>query len=170
MLRESFTSLLVQVRACRLCADFLSHGVRPVVQMRRHAHVLIAGQDADRKVHASGVPCDDASGERLRESLGVRRDEFYDVRQFALIPKGFCRLRFVPLTVREMLLFPLYQHDIISTTSGVSYQASRWIACESTRKVEPGGRTGTDLVWALKPIQGTGDLGPPRGTLRRCQV
>lgn len=90
MPRESFASLLVQVRACQLCAASLSHGVRPVVQLHPDARVLIAGQAPGRKVHVSGVPFDDASGERLREWLGVSRDEFYDARQFALLPMGFC--------------------------------------------------------------------------------
>lgn len=90
MPRESFTSLLAQVRACRLCASVLPHGVRPVVQLHPHARVLIAGQAPGRKVHASGVPFDDASGARLREWLDVRREEFYDARRFALLPMGFC--------------------------------------------------------------------------------
>lgn len=90
MPRESFASLLAQVRACRLCAEFLPHGVRPVVQLHPHARILIAGQAPGRKVHTSGVPFDDASGERLRDWLGVSRAEFYDARRFALLPMGFC--------------------------------------------------------------------------------
>jgi uracil-DNA glycosylase len=78
------------VHACRLCAAALAHGVRPVVQLHPSARILVAGQAPGRKVHASGVPFDDASGERLREWIGVTRDEFYDARRFAILPMGFC--------------------------------------------------------------------------------
>jgi uracil-DNA glycosylase len=88
--RESFNSLLSEVRACRLCAHALPHGVRPVIQLHPEARILIAGQAPGRRVHATGVPFDDPSGDRLRDWLGVTRDEFYDARRFALVPMGFC--------------------------------------------------------------------------------
>jgi len=83
-------SLLRQVQDCRLCARHLPHGVRPVLQFHRDARILIAGQAPGRKVHESGVPFDDASGERLREWMGVSRDDFYDARKIAILPMGFC--------------------------------------------------------------------------------
>jgi len=86
----SLTSLLADVRACTLCAEHLPHGVRPVVQINPEARVLIAGQAPGRKVHESGVPFDDASGERLREWMGVSREVFYDAKQIAILPMGFC--------------------------------------------------------------------------------
>jgi uracil-DNA glycosylase len=86
----SFTSLLNEVRACTTCAAHLPHGVRPVLQIHPQARVLIAGQAPGRKVHESGVPFDDASGERLREWMGVTRDVFYDAKQVAILPMGFC--------------------------------------------------------------------------------
>lgn len=82
--------LLKEVRACELCAGQLEHGVRPVLQFDPRARILIAGQAPGRKVHESGVPFDDASGERLREWLGIDRATFYDPAQVAILPMGFC--------------------------------------------------------------------------------
>lgn len=86
----SLSNLLSEVRACRICEPHLPLGPRPVVQLDRQARILIVGQAPGRKVHDSGVPFDDASGNRLREWLGVTRDVFYDPKQFALVPMGFC--------------------------------------------------------------------------------
>ena len=68
----------------------LPHEPRPVVWPSSTARVLIAGQAPGTKVHASGKPFDDASGDRLREWLGVGRDAFYDTGKFAMLPMGFC--------------------------------------------------------------------------------
>ncbi len=84
------TSLLARVRACTLCADYLPLGPRPVLQLHPSARILIVGQAPGRKVHLPGVPFDDASGARLRQWLGVSRDEFYDPRRIAILPMGFC--------------------------------------------------------------------------------
>ena len=84
------SKLLREVRACTICAEHLTHGVRPVLQMHKSARILIAGQAPGRKVHESGVPFDDASGDRLREWLGVDRDTFYDSKRIAILPMGFC--------------------------------------------------------------------------------
>jgi uracil-DNA glycosylase len=86
----SLVSLLTQVRACTLCAAYLPLGPRPVVQLHPSARLLIAGQAPGRKVHETGVPFDDASGERLRAWLGISREVFYDERQVAILPMGFC--------------------------------------------------------------------------------
>jgi uracil-DNA glycosylase len=86
----SLPALLADVRACKLCAEHLPHGPRPVLQMHASARILIAGQAPGRKVHASGVPFDDASGERLRAWMGVTREQFYDATQIAILPMGFC--------------------------------------------------------------------------------
>lgn len=83
-------SLLEQVRACTLCAGHLPLGPRPVLQMHASARILIAGQAPGRKVHETGIPFDDASGDRLRTWLGVSRDVFYDASQVAILPMGFC--------------------------------------------------------------------------------
>jgi uracil-DNA glycosylase len=83
-------ALLADVRACTLCAEHLPLGPRPVLQVHPSARILIAGQAPGRKVHASGVPFDDASGERLRAWMGVTREQFYDATQIAILPMGFC--------------------------------------------------------------------------------
>ena len=70
--------LLEAVRACAVCAPHLPHGTRPVLQADARARILVAGQAPGRKVHASGVPFDDASGDRLRQWMGLDRDRFYD--------------------------------------------------------------------------------------------
>ena len=86
----SLSSLLNEVRACTICELDLPLGARPVLQLHAKARILIAGQAPGKKVHDSGVPFDDASGKRLREWLGVTRDVFYDPKQFAILPMGFC--------------------------------------------------------------------------------
>ena len=87
---SSFQDLLAEIRACTICEEHLCDGVRPVLQVHPDARLLIAGQAPGRKVHESGVPFDDASGERLRQWMGVSRDTFYDPRQVAIVPMGFC--------------------------------------------------------------------------------
>jgi len=82
--------LLADVRACRICAAALPAGPRPVLQASATARLLIAGQAPGRKVHESGVPFDDASGERLRDWLGIDRETFYDPKRVAILPMGFC--------------------------------------------------------------------------------
>ena len=87
---KRLASLINEVRACEICASHLPHGPRPVVQLHPKSRVLIAGQAPGRKVHESGVPFDDASGERLRDWMGVTRDVFYDPELVAILPMGFC--------------------------------------------------------------------------------
>ena len=82
--------LLMDVRACQVCAAHLPLGPRPVIQFHPAARILIASQAPGRKVHESGLPFNDASGDRLRDWLGVTRAQFYDARQFAILPMGFC--------------------------------------------------------------------------------
>ena len=81
--------LLERARACRVCAD-LPHGPRPVVHAHPASRILIVGQAPGRRVHESGIPWNDPSGDRLRDWLGVDRETFYDERNFALVPMGFC--------------------------------------------------------------------------------
>lgn len=87
---SSLASLLTEVRACVLCTEHLPLGPRPVVQLHPSARILIAGQAPGRKVHETGVPFNDASGDRLREWLGISREVFYDAKQVAILPMGFC--------------------------------------------------------------------------------
>jgi len=83
-------ALLTEIRACRACAASLPLGPRPVLQAGAGARILVVGQAPGARVHASGVPWDDASGERLRQWMGVDKDLFYDASRIALVPMGFC--------------------------------------------------------------------------------
>ena len=83
-------TLLRNVKECTICERHLPHGVRPIIQVNPKAKILIAGQAPGNKVHKSGVPFDDASGNRLREWMGVSKDTFYDSNQVAILPMGFC--------------------------------------------------------------------------------
>jgi len=87
---RSVATLLAEVRACTICAAQLPHGPRPVLQWHPKARILIAGRAPGRRVHESGVPFDDVSGDRLREWMGVTREVFYDPQQIAILPMGFC--------------------------------------------------------------------------------
>jgi uracil-DNA glycosylase len=89
-MKRALDSLLREIRACTLCAADLPLGPRPVLRASGTARLLIAGQAPGTRVHASGIPWDDPSGDRLREWLGVDRDTFYDERQIAIVPMGFC--------------------------------------------------------------------------------
>jgi uracil-DNA glycosylase len=87
---KSFSYILKDVERCSLCAKYLPHGPRPVLQVNPKAKILIAGQAPGKKVHESGVPFLDASGDRLRDWLGVSREVFFDHTKIAILPMGFC--------------------------------------------------------------------------------
>lgn len=87
---SSLASLLRDVRGCQICAADLPFGPRPIVQIDARARILIVGQAPGRRVHESGVPFDDASGDRLRSWMGVDAEQFYDPRLVAILPMGFC--------------------------------------------------------------------------------
>ncbi len=82
--------LLKDVRACEICAEFLPLGPRPVLQMQGSAKILIAGQASGSKVHKTGIPFDDPSGDRLRDWMGIDKATFYDETRIAILPMGFC--------------------------------------------------------------------------------
>jgi uracil-DNA glycosylase len=82
--------LLKDIRACTACADDLPHDPRPVLRASTSARICIVGQAPGTRVHASGIPFDDPSGDRLRDWLGVDRDTFYDESRIAVVPMGFC--------------------------------------------------------------------------------
>ena len=86
----SVATLLAEVRGCTICAEHLPLGPRPILQWHLRARVLIAGQAPGRKVHESGTPFADASGDRLRDWLGMTREVFYDAKQVTILPMGFC--------------------------------------------------------------------------------
>ncbi|NNE48258.1 MAG: uracil-DNA glycosylase family protein [Rhodothermales bacterium] len=87
---KPFSPLLKEVRACTICSAVLPLGPRPVLQLHPAARILLAGQAPGKKVHETGIPFDDPSGDRLREWLGVTRGVFYDPEQIAILPMGFC--------------------------------------------------------------------------------
>lgn len=86
---DKLARVAAAARACAHCAD-LPLGPRPVFRLSPTARVLIVGQAPGAKVHASGVPWDDRSGDRLRQWMQVDRDIFYDERRIAILPMGLC--------------------------------------------------------------------------------
>jgi len=89
------TAITDEISACRICADTFAqtetaHAPRPVVWFTPRARVLIAGQAPGLRVHRSGTPFDDPSGDRLRDWLGMTRDAFYDKERVAIVPMAFC--------------------------------------------------------------------------------
>ena len=89
--KPTLEALKKEIRACQVCAQHLPLGPRPIIQISQSAKVLIIGQAPGAKVHDSGVPWDDTSGDRLREWLGVSKVDFYG-EDFAIVPMGFCTL------------------------------------------------------------------------------
>jgi len=85
-----FLGLLIAVRKCRVCEPHLPLGPRPVLQVGKSPRVLIVGQAPGLRVHASGIPWDDPSGERLRRWMGLDVARFYDESKIAIIPMGYC--------------------------------------------------------------------------------
>lgn len=83
-------ALLAAVRACRACEAHLPLGPRPVLRAARTARILIVGQAPGARVHRTGIPWDDPSGERLRAWMGVDEAVFYDESLIAIIPMGYC--------------------------------------------------------------------------------
>jgi uracil-DNA glycosylase len=88
--QSSLEALLREVRACRLCEPHLPLGPRPVLRADVRARILIVGQAPGTRVHATGIPWNDPSGDRLRDWLQIDRETFYDERRFAIIPTGLC--------------------------------------------------------------------------------
>ncbi|RAK58007.1 uracil-DNA glycosylase family protein [Phenylobacterium deserti] len=82
--------VLAQIRACRACAVDLPHEPRPVVRVSSATRLLICGQAPGRRVHESGLPFDDPSGDRLRDWLGVNRATFYDHPAIGVAAMAFC--------------------------------------------------------------------------------
>jgi uracil-DNA glycosylase len=82
--------LLADIRACRICAPFLPLGARPVIRASATARLAIVSQAPGLRVHKTGLSFNDASGDRLRDWLGMDRETFYDERRVAIIPMGFC--------------------------------------------------------------------------------
>lgn len=86
----SFETMLDEVRGCRMCAPLLPLGARPVLQASKVARILIASQAPGSKVHNSGIPFADRSGDRLRHWTGLPPSIFYDPEKVAIVPMAFC--------------------------------------------------------------------------------
>lgn len=138
---QRLDALVSEIRACRVCAPHLPHAPRPVVWVDERARILIAGQAPGRRVHESGVPFDDPSGDRLRAWLGIDRAQFYDKSKFAVAAMGFC----YPGTVNGADLpprpecAPLWRPRLIAAlpnirlTLLVGWFAQRWRLGEAAR-------------------------------------
>lgn len=92
---QNLRDLKDQISDCRLCADRFAatktaHQPRPIVWFERTAPILVAGQAPGARVHESGIPFDDRSGDRLRDWMGVDRDQFYDRTRISILPMAFC--------------------------------------------------------------------------------
>lgn len=97
-----FAELVEQVQACTVCAASLPHSPRPVLRVSPTARLLIVGQAPGRRVHETGIPWNDPSGDRLRDWLDMTRDAFYGVARIAIVPAGLC----YPGTVKGSDLAP----------------------------------------------------------------
>ena len=82
--------LINEITACTVCKNFLPYSPRPIFSVSKDSKILIIGQAPGQKVHDSGVPWDDQSGNELRRWLGVDKEHFYDTKLFGLMPMGFC--------------------------------------------------------------------------------
>lgn len=87
---QRLEALAEEARRCTLCAAALPLPPRPVFRAHTSASILIVGQAPGRRVHETGIPWNDPSGDRLRDWLQVDREAFYDQRRFAIIPTGLC--------------------------------------------------------------------------------
>jgi uracil-DNA glycosylase len=87
---SSLKSLVSEARACTACESRLPQKPKPIFLVGRGARLLIVGQAPGRRVHETGVPWNDPSGEVLREWLGMDRDAFYDTSRIAIVPAGLC--------------------------------------------------------------------------------
>lgn len=83
-------ALLSNIRQCEICKEHLPLGPRPVVSGHPDSKIVIIGQAPGTKVHASGIPWDDASGKELRKWLDISSEVFYDETKIAIVPMGFC--------------------------------------------------------------------------------
>ncbi|MHB1215832.1 MAG: uracil-DNA glycosylase family protein [Thiobacillus sp.] len=86
----AFAELLARVRACTVCAAYLPYPPRPILCASPAARLLIVGQAPGRRVHETGVPWNDPSGDLLRQWLGMTREQFYDDARIAIVPTGLC--------------------------------------------------------------------------------
>lgn len=87
---DKFDRLVAEAQVCTICKGALPLGPLPVFSIHRESKVLVIGQAPGTKVHATGIPWNDASGNELRRWLGVDREQFYNPKIFGIMPMGFC--------------------------------------------------------------------------------
>lgn len=87
---SSFDQYLEKLRSCQNCALTLSLGANPIVQLSPQAKILIIGQAPGTRAHQTNMPFNDASGDRLRLWLNMSREQFYNEKEIAIMPMGFC--------------------------------------------------------------------------------
>ena len=87
---KELEGLLADIRRCNICSDHLPMGPRPVLQASTKAKILVVGQAPGRRVHETGIPFNDPSGDRLRDWMGIDREIFYNPDKLSIIPMGFC--------------------------------------------------------------------------------
>lgn len=87
---SKLSSLLTEIKQCTICKSFLVNGVNPVLSASESSKILIIGQAPSTKVHASGIPWNDASGITLRKWMNISETDFYDISKIAIVPMGFC--------------------------------------------------------------------------------
>ncbi len=89
-MKKALKTLLYEVTTCERCKPYLPMGPRPVFQLHPKASILIVGQAPGKKVHETGIPFDDPSGDRLRKWMGIDRADFYNSSKIAILPMAFC--------------------------------------------------------------------------------
>jgi len=87
---NNLDTLLNEIAACNICASNLPLGPRPIIRAGSSAKILIIGQAPGTKVHATGIPWNDPSGNRLRQWMGIKDEQFYNANMVAIVPMGFC--------------------------------------------------------------------------------
>ncbi len=88
--QKKLAQLLDEIRLCRICEAELPLGPRPTLRARATAKVLVVGQAPGTRVHETGIPWNDPSGDRLRSWMQLDREAFYDESRIAIVPMGFC--------------------------------------------------------------------------------
>lgn len=89
-MKKSLQVLNREINNCTLCAEHLELGPRPVISVHNTSKILVIGQAPGTRVHASGIPWDDKSGDNLRQWMGIDKETFYEVKEVAIVPMGFC--------------------------------------------------------------------------------
>jgi uracil-DNA glycosylase len=83
-------NLLKEISKCKICEPYLENGVRPVLLAHPKSKIIVIGQAPGIKVHQSGIPWDDKSGENLRNWMNISQEDFYDPQKIGIVPMGFC--------------------------------------------------------------------------------